>query len=464
MAPLAAVLKAPGERGILRAWVGLGVLALGLAGAMAPLLALSRLPGAETALPWPSAFFQKSLVVHVIFSFVVWILAVFAALMHLGTLRLAAGRPPARWLGQSAIALAGIAFALLFVPALRDAGDPTLNNYVPAITDPLYYAGLVALALSLLTVGSRLVASLADRRGPWEPITWSALAGAAIFVLAVAAIGLALTRLGNRTPSFDFNEDLFWGGGHVLQFLNTVLMMAAWYVLGGISLGRPALRPRIFGLALLLLVAGAAAGFAFETLLPPFSATSRLALTNLQYALAPPVLLVAAAGAREFLVARGASAAASSDRDAEEAQRLARISLFLSVAVFALGGFLGLFVDGGDTRTPAHYHGVIGGINLAFMGLVLVLLLPLLGRSPWPSRLLALQLWLYGSGQALACLGLFWAGGYGAPRKTVGAGSGIAELGAKLGLYLNGAGMLIAVVGGVLFIWTAGRALLRRAE
>ena len=47
----------------------------------------------------------------------------------------------------------------------------------------------------------------------------------------------------------------------------------------------------------------------------------------------------------------------------------AMLSRWASIFVFCVGGILGGFVDVTDTRTPAHYHGIIGGINLAFVGL-----------------------------------------------------------------------------------------------
>ncbi|MBM3566674.1 MAG: hypothetical protein FJX42_11255, partial [Alphaproteobacteria bacterium] len=64
-------------RDLLRAWMGLAALALALAGVMAVLLALSRIPGSQTLFPWPVAFFERGLVAHVVFSFVVWFLAAF---------------------------------------------------------------------------------------------------------------------------------------------------------------------------------------------------------------------------------------------------------------------------------------------------------------------------------------------------------------------------------------------------
>jgi len=53
-------------------WTFLPLAALGLAGLLALLLALARVPHAEVLLPWTGeGFFRKLLVVHVSFAFVV---------------------------------------------------------------------------------------------------------------------------------------------------------------------------------------------------------------------------------------------------------------------------------------------------------------------------------------------------------------------------------------------------------
>ena len=78
----------------LTGWVAIAVGALGVAGAFALLLAISRVPGVETVFPWPLGFFHKGLVIHVVFSFVVWFLAVFGALSLLAADRLASGTLP----------------------------------------------------------------------------------------------------------------------------------------------------------------------------------------------------------------------------------------------------------------------------------------------------------------------------------------------------------------------------------
>jgi hypothetical protein len=431
-------------------WAGLATAALAIAGVFALLLALSRIPGIEAFVSWPLDFFHKGLVIHVVFSFIVWFLAVLAALTTLVTP--AGGARRLAGVGLPAVAAAAVALPLLFVPAFVDRGDATLNNYVPVIINPLYYIGLVVLGLAVAAVVLRLLANLRWRTLVAEPLTATVAAAGAIYLLALICFALAWRLLLGEAPSHAFNEDLFWGGGHVLQFANTALMLAAWALLAArlTDSGRTVV-PAGFTLAAALLVLWALPAPVFYLAFPAFSAEQTEAFTSLQYALAPPVLIA-------MIALRGRLTGPWRSGDS------AQLALVLSVLVFAAGGLLGLFVDGADTRTPAHYHGVIAGVTLALMGVFYAVLLPGLGRAPAGRRLVRWQLHLFAWGQLAACIGLFLAGGHGAPRKVAGAAQGLDGLGAVAGMAMNGLGGLIAVIGGVLFVWIVAAALLRAPD
>ena len=109
--------------------------------------------------------------------------------------------------------------------------------------------------------------------------------------------------------------------------------------------------------------------------------------------------------------------------------------------------------------SPAHYHGSIVGVTLAFMGLVYHLL-PRMGFARPQGRLAALQPSLYGAGQLMHVIGLLWSGGYGVQRKVAGAEQVLrgAEQVAAMGLM--GLGGLLAVAGGILFALVVLRAML----
>ncbi len=438
-------------------WSALAMLSLAVSGVFAVLLALSRVPGIQDVFPWPLDFFHKGLVIHVVFSFVVWFLAVFGGLLHLAAVRLGGARVRLNGLGMAGVAATAVASVLLFAPALLDRGEASLNNYVPVIIDPLYYLGLAVLGGGIALAVVRLLANLAGRRAPLEPFTWGMTATGMVYIAALVCVLVAGVMLGGEELSHAFNEELFWGGGHVLQFVNTMLLIVALYVLARLGLGAGALSDRLCNLSLALLAAlGLAAPF-FYLAFEAFSEAQTMAFTNLQYGLAPSSMAVGLAIAAAVLDLRRRGRALPWGEPAF-------LCLVLAPVVFGVGGVLGLFVDGADTRTPAHYHGVIAGINVAFMGLFYGLFLPLLGRRLRGGGALHAQVWLFAGGQTLASIGLFLAGGYGAPRKTAGEAQGLEDLGAIVGMALNGIGALIAVIGGVMFIWMVSAALLGKPQ
>lgn len=447
-------LAAP-ARGEVRWWGLLAAGSLATAGVFAVLVAASRVPGSDRFMPL--GFFNKGLVVHVTFSFVVWFLAVFALTTSVVTHRLAEdgyGATRLAWLGRVGLAMVTAAFPLLLVPAFLGGSVASLNNYVPVIVHPVFEAGLALLFLGVLAPVVRLLANSPWDAGTREPAGLAMTAAGLIYAAAVAAIAIALVQTAGKAGQGKVYEEIFWGGGHILQFLNALLMMTAWYVLARHTLAGAA-RPAVLIAAAALTLVAALAGLSLYALHGAFTTELRSGFTKLQYALAPPTLLVALSLAAGMI---------GLWRDAGRLpwEKPAFLALVLSAVVFGAGGYLGLFVDGADTRTPAHYHGVIAGVNLAFMGLFLAWVLPAVARRPatTPSRQ-RMQILMFGCGQLLASLGLFWAGGYGAPRKVAGAAQGLTDI-AMIGMYLNGIGALIAVIGGVMFIWTVMAALLKR--
>ena len=96
------------------------------------------------------------------------------------------------------------------------------------------------------------------------------------------------------------------------------------------------------------------------------------------------------------------------------------------------------------------------------MGMFYVFVLPLLERGLVRWRWPTVSLWLYGVGQFLHSMGLFIAGGYGAPRKVADTAPGLDVLGNWVGHVGIGIGGVIAVLGGIMFIWITARQLLSR--
>src|SRR5271170_5012007 len=147
-------------------WAWLAVGALAVAGVFALLLALSRIPGMEKTPLWPIDFFYKGLVIHVVFSLVIWLQGVFAFLTAVATLKVAGDDVRAAPLGRIGQGAMALAFPCLFAPAFFDATQPALDNYIPLILHPVYDVGLLALALGVLAPVVRLLINLPGRLTP----------------------------------------------------------------------------------------------------------------------------------------------------------------------------------------------------------------------------------------------------------------------------------------------------------
>ena len=440
-------------RSELKAWAALAIGSLAIAGTFAFMLALSRLPGIERLLPWPVGFFAKGLVIHVIFSLVVWFLTAFALLATITTFTVAADEPRLASLGATGVNLVALSFPFLLAPAFFDDSVASLNNYVPVIVHRSYYLGLTLLALGIALPAVRLLANAAQHR--FRGLSHLALAmsaGAVIYIVALICIAIALSLSWGSEPGRAFHEHLFWGGGHVLQFLYALLMLTGWFVLVRRSLGELSFDADVFRLAIVLLAVFTLPAVFFYKVFEPFSPLQTEAFRRLQFVVALPSLIIAIGALSSVMAARRRGPLPWRDPGF--------LALVLSPLVFGAGGIMGLMITGSDTRTPAHYHGTIAGVNLALMGLFLVRCLPALGRPVKPSSLVRAQILLFGLGQLVACIGLFWAGGYGAPRKTPAGAASLVD-GAVLGMYLHGIGALFAVIGGVLFVATVTWALMR---
>ncbi|KIL98694.1 Cytochrome c oxidase (B(O/a)3-type) chain I [Paramagnetospirillum magnetotacticum MS-1] len=430
----------------LRGWALLAVGSLAVAGLLALGLGLSRTPKVQDWLPWGPHFFYRALVTHVVLSFEVWFLAALGALSAMA----APPCPHGDRLGKVAVLLGSLGVLLLLIPALADQGEPSLNNYVPVVGHRLFYIGLGVHALGVALACLRLLPVLRSHRVVPFGIACAGLA----YLAALACFVMAWALIPARTDADLFNERVFWGGGHVLQLVNTMILMIAWQALSERQFGTGPVpsglgRASFAALALFAVVSPLIYILGGDVL----GLEHRQIFTRLLWVGLPLPPLVMGLGLAWQLV-----------KGPRDWRSPAFLSLALSLFVFAIGGFAGFFLGVADTRTPSHYHAVIGGVQLGLMGVVLVHLLPALGREIGTGRGVRLQFHLYGWGQLVHALGFFLAGAAGVPRKTTGVDQGLDTIWKKVSMGVVGMGTGLAVLGGVIFVWMALSRLLKPGE
>jgi len=131
--------------------------------------------------------------------------------------------------------------------------------------------------------------------------------------------------------------------------------------------------------------------------------------------------------------------------------RVQRSALVYSLLLFGAGGVIGFLIVGSNVRVPAHYHGSIVAVTIAFMG-VIYHLIPRLGFREISRKWTEWQPAVYGIGRLLHVLGLAWSGGYGVQRKMAGSAQGLEGFQQTAGMGLMGFGGMIAITGGIWFL------------
>jgi hypothetical protein len=426
-------------------WLALALAALVGSGLFAVLLVLSRAPYAKEFFV-DADFFRVALVVHVDLSVLVWFAAIGGMLWSLNS------TPRALGAGWAALWLALAGALLMGIAPFTGSAMPVMSNYIPVVDGRWFLAGLIvfAAACALLVlrsmwavprVGVRLDGAGALRFG-----LNSALVSAA---LALIAFAWSWLRLPATLEARAYYEVLFWGGGHVLQFTWTLLMLVAWVWLADAIGAKLPLSPRI---ATLFYGVGLVSVFATPVIYLAWDIVSmqhyRYLTWIMRYGGGLAILPFALAVGIGLVTLRGMS----------EQGRPLRAALIASMVLFSAGGLIGFTIESSNVRIPAHYHGCIVGVTLALMGLV-YLLLPRLGYREPDRRWATWQPYLYGFGQLLHVTGLLWSGGYGVQRKVAGGEQVLRSAGEIAGMGVMGLGGLIAVAGGLLFVALVLRAM-----
>lgn len=378
------------------AWFVLALMALGLSAVFAVVLVVARTP----FLGQGAGLFQAALVLHVDLAVHVWFLAIAAGTWSL-MMRTAAAP---RWAGF-VLGSAGT-LAVLCAPLIGEA-TPILSNYVPLLDHPVFLAGLAVFALGVGLTG--LLATIDRQRdivAPWR----LAANAAALALLATAAVAVLDFFAGSTAVSgvgVVDADDRLWGVGHSMQFVHILLLMAAWCALGAEAISQVPALPRILPVLLGLSLIPAVAAPLISVTYVAGTAEYRQAYTELmRWGTWPGAAALGLALIVGLLRVRRQRRLTTQET-----------GLALSLFLFAAGCALGATIRGESLAVPAHYHGTVGAITLAYL-LWLRAMAPDFGIAAANlSRADKLPLF-YGAGIAILVAGLAIAGDLGIPRKA----------------------------------------------
>ncbi|MDH5784222.1 MAG: hypothetical protein OEZ16_01270 [Chromatiales bacterium] len=392
-----------------RRWLWLALTAIGLSALFAMLLVVARTPLLQQ-LFGGADLFHTVLVLHVNFSVLVWLLAFGALLWSLEK----GGELPL--LDSLAFLLAVVGAILISLsPLLTPPPQPVMSNYIPILHSPAFLSGLSIFGVGVGLYAMRRLYFSRDGSGAMAAL----LLLAALLLFVVTAL-----RLPAPLDTAMRFESLFWGGGHLLQFVYLMLLLTCWQGLlhhVGVKL---VLHRGLMPLVVVIMTAALLTGLLVE----PGSDLSRSAYTWLM-ALGSPLLLALPLWRLWWH------------------RRALPIEIVLSVALLLVGLLLGALIRSDNVTVTAHYHATNAAITIAFMGLT-YRLLPQLGigevRAVWAAR----QLLLYFSGMVIYIGGMALSGWLDVPRKVALQAEGVQAL----SLGLMGLGGLVAISATTLFV------------
>jgi len=422
-----------------RGWLTLGIFALATSGLFVILIVLSRTPALHEIIPWKD-FFHTALVVHVDLSVLIWFIAMAGVVWTLNS------SSRAFRIGKAALLLTTLGTIGIAIAPFSGESQPLMNNYIPILRNPVFFASLslVGIGFTLLIVRSLLTPLKLGTSTGCEALSVGAYASTLTAALTIISLVWSWHQLGSSLEGQAYYEMLFWGSGHIFQFTHTVLLLLAWLWLAQANSAVISFSPRLISILFILAAIPALAGLAIYIRVDILDAHHVLGFTEVMHwgglASIPLGIVVFWCMFRTSIN--------------KPECRPVRYALWNSMMLFGVGGMLAFLIRGANVVIPAHYHGSIVGVTLAFMGLTYHLL-PKLGYRPPMSRTASWQPWVYGVGQLMHILGLAWSGGYGAKRKIVGSAQDLDSLPEVAGMALMGVGGLIAIVGGMLFIIVA---------
>lgn len=443
-----------------RYWLLLSIGTLILSGLFSIIIVLGRAPVISEIISDP-LFAKRGLVVHVDLALLIWIYAFVCGLFVL----VPTGKNGNRLLPLGYVTAAtgvGLIAMSIFVPT----AEPVLSNYIPVLDHPLFVGGLILFGSGVLCTifNSRIFPHPVSRnRESVKVFPGSSIPGfrSVALILLISFITFFSSWL--VTPT-DFDTQIYyeltiWGGGHLLQFVNVAAMLSVWIVLLAKLLNRDPIPYKwsvlLFGLYTLPLLAAP---------LLTMKGTSDMLYHGgftryMQWGIFPVVTVFVLTIV--VILAREKSAG---NLPGKLWKNPYFGGLATSILLTITGFILGAMIRGSNTLIPAHYHAAVGGITVAFMA-VTYLLLEVHGM-PIPEgklqKLAPIQPLLFGLGQAVFAAGFGYAGAHGLARKSFGSEQQIDSIEKFIGLGFMTIGGLLAVSGGILFLWIVVKAWLSK--
>ena len=382
--------------------------------------------------------------------------------------------------------VAWVSFGLMIAGAvmvdviiLKGKADVMMTSYLPLLAHPLFYLGIILVAVGTLVGVYNFFATLyiAKRDKTFEGsvplVTFGATAAAIIAV--VTLLHGALVMIPTFTFSMGWTPEpdpmwyrmIWWGLGHQSQQVNVCAMVSIWYLVAYLTTGAKPVNEAICRTAFVLYILFINLASAHHLLVDP-AVSSGWKIWNTSYAMYLAVLASMIHGftlpASVEIAMRGKGYVKGLFGWVTSAPwgNPAFSGVALSVVIFGfIGGITGVtlgtqqinIIAHNTLRITGHFHStVVGGTSLAFMA-VTFYVIPLIFRRDFIfPRLARLQPWMFAIGIVLVSIGMSFAGSMGVARRSWDIESaGIYGPAVHLMLGIMGVGAILAFLALLLF-------------
>lgn len=362
-------------------WVFVSTGSLIIASVLALFLVLMRLPG----LPWSGVdihWFQRILVLHVNLSFVIWLTSAMCYFAHRNLIK--------SKLNPVQLPLIVFGILAIAVAVFEPNSQPLTVNYLPVVDNLLFMIGLASYFLAVtITIVRAMVCSAHTLKD------WMLKCALATLLLAIISPLLASFLITPQDIRLAWFEYLFWSAGHIYVCALGSFIAMLW--LSGVDSDDIHTSKKLKMVKCLTVTPFAAslAAIAFSLILkmdPASSAYHFLFQYLMMFTSCLPIAGVLFIKYQALLSSRLG---------------------IIGTGLLLLGILQGWFMTHGTLAVPAHYHAMLGLVNLSVF---IVLLQETLSKPSCHQR------WLmaYGLSVATLSVSLWFAGSFGAPRKVTG--------------------------------------------
>ncbi|WP_425361118.1 hypothetical protein [Candidatus Tisiphia endosymbiont of Stenodema calcarata] len=431
-------------------WLGNGIFSLALAGVYSIILVMLRTPMCVNLFP-NTEIFRSALVIHVNLSILVWLMSVTACVWSYNL--------ESTTFSIACVIIAFISTALIALSPFCGQNFPVMNNYIPMLENIIFILGISLFGVSVLLFALYTLWNCCKISYFNSLINFTILSTVIMWVLVWVCFIWSYCQLQEiiKLVLEFYYELLFWSGGHLLQFIYTQILILVMTVLFHAWIGKE-LRFKKLYLALLYLnfiisIAAISGHLLYDIIDAEFK---EYYTKQMKYGggIAPVLSLIVMFYELKWFHSHESGNYIKGSKDIREVQMsLVKTTIICTSILFLSGGFIGILIIGMNVTIPAHYHGSIVGISVAFMGFCFLLC----DDKQQKNSYFTIAIITITIGQMLHIIALLFAGGYGVLRKTPWVEMPVTN---KLLMGIMGGGGGIAIVGGLMFVIICGRRML----